>query len=141
MFVVKIITSGKIKESYLIEAIQEYEKRLKPHAKIQWITAKTDKEFLDLVSKEPSYISLALTGKLLDSPTLSNTLFQYFEKENSRLTFVIGGFEGIPNQLVEKSLFSISLSPLTFTSQMTRLIFIEQLYRAFQIHLNTKYHR
>lgn len=141
MFVVKIITAGKIKESYLIEAIQEYEKRLKPYTKIDWIVAKTDKELIDLVAKEPSYICLDLTGKLFDSKSFSKALFKSFEKENSRLTFIIGGFEGIPRDLVKKSLFSICLSPLTFTSQMTRLIFIEQLYRAFQIHLNTKYHR
>jgi len=141
VFVVKILTVGKCKDSYLLEGIAEYEKRLKPFATIQWIVAKTDKELAQLVSKESSYVCLDLSGKMYDSPTFSKTLFTMLEKEKSRATFVIGGFEGLDKDIVKKSLFSISLSPLTFTSQMVRLIFIEQLYRAFQIQQNKKYHR
>lgn len=141
MFVVKILTSGKCKDSYLLEGIAEYEKRLKPYTIIKWVITKTDKELEELASKESSYICLDLSGKMYDSRTFSKTLFKLFESEKSRLTFVIGGFEGLSKQLVKNSIFSLCLSPLTFTSQMVRLIFMEQLYRAFQIELNKKYHR
>jgi len=141
VFVVKILTSGKCKDAYLLEVISAYEKRLKPYAPIRWVVSKTDADLAQLVAKEPSYVCLDLAVKMYDSPTFSKSLFTLLEKENSRITFVIGGFEGLDSNLVKNSLFSICLSPLTFTSQMVRLIFLEQLYRAFQIQLNKKYHR
>lgn len=141
MYSIKIFTVGKIKETWLYSALEEYEKRLKPHCKIQWVITKSDKELLDLLSKESSFVCLDSQGKQMDSISFSKTLFTLFEQEKSRLNFVIGGFEGIDPEVLKKSIFKFSLSLLTFTSQMTRAIFLEQIYRAFQIELNTKYHR
>ena len=141
MYSIKIFTAGKIKETWLSTALEEYEKRLKPHCKIQWVVTRTDKELLELLSKESSFVCLDSQGKQLNSTSFSKSLFTLLEKEKSRLNFVIGGFEGIDPEISKKSIFKFSLSLLTFTSQMTRVIFLEQIYRAFQIALNTKYHR
>jgi 23S rRNA (pseudouridine1915-N3)-methyltransferase len=71
---------------------------------------------------------------------LASFLSAQWEEAGSRLQLVIGGAEGIPIQLKQNSPL-ISLSPLTFTHQITRLILIEQLYRAVEIQKNSKYHK
>lgn len=63
------------------------------------------------------------------------------EKEGAHLNFVIGGAEGLPPPILNNSLTQISLSPLTFTHQLTRLILLEQLYRAFEIQKGSQYHK
>jgi 23S rRNA (pseudouridine1915-N3)-methyltransferase len=141
MFKVKIYTIGKLKDSWLQEALAEYEKRLSRDIEIEWILAKTDEELEEKISKENHWIALDPNGELVDSPRFSKKLLQLFEKQGSRLNFLIGGSDGIPEQLKRKSLWKWSLSPLTFTHQMTRLILIEQLYRALEIESGSSYHK
>jgi len=136
MFKVKIYTIGRLKDAWLAEALHEYEKRLQGRAEIEWILCKSDPELFEKISKEPHWIALDPKGELLDSPSLSLKLLQ-----KSRLTFLIGGSDGIPQPLLAKSAWRWSLSPLTFTHQMTRLILLEQLYRAFEIDSGSSYHK
>jgi 23S rRNA (pseudouridine1915-N3)-methyltransferase len=133
MIKIKIYTIGRCKESWLQEALSEYEKRLSSIAEIEWILAKNFNE----LKLPPSYIALDVQGELLDSPTLSKRLM----KTGSRLHFLIGDADGLPPTTLQSALFRWSLSPLTFTHQMTRLILLEQLYRAFEIEAGSKYHK
>ena len=55
--------------------------------------------------------------------------------------FIIGGPEGLPSEIISKADTLLSFSPMTFTHQITRLILLEQLYRATQIHKGTAYHK
>jgi len=63
------------------------------------------------------------------------------QTHGARLNILIGGSDGIPKHLLNKSVWNWSLSPLTFTHQMTRLILLEQLYRAFEIEMGSEYHK
>lgn len=136
MFKVKIYTIGRVKETWLLEALLEYEKRLKGRAEIEWVLCKSDPELIEKISKESHWIALDPRGDLLDSPSLSRKLLQ-----KPRIILLIGGSDGIPQQLLDKSAWRWSLSPLTFTHQMTRLILLEQLYRAFEIDSGSSYHK
>lgn len=141
MFAVKILTIGKCKEPWLEAAIKEYEKRLSPSMKISWIYAKNDKDLEILALKNSPYICLDLQGKILTSEELSKELIHILEQKGAKITLIIGGPEGILPTIIEKSELNLSLSKLTFTSQITRLILVEQLYRTVQISQKTKYHK
>ena|SRR3990167_1227216 len=139
MLKVKIYTIGKCKESWLQEAIDEYEKRLSHHIQVEWILAKNEEELQNKIISP--FICLDVQGELVDSIHLSKKLMKLFEIGGSRLHFLIGGAHGIPKTLLEKSIWKWSLSPLTFTHQMTRLLLLEQLYRAQEIAEGTSYHK
>lgn len=140
MFKVKIYTIHKTKEIWLQNAILEYEKRLKPYINFEWVILKDDKELEKKVLNEDFYICLDEKGEKLSSNEFSDKLF-YFLQNNSKICFVIGSDTGLSKEIKSNSNYTLSLSSLTFTHQMTRLILIEQLYRAIEISKNTKYHK
>ncbi|PIS03042.1 MAG: 50S rRNA methyltransferase [Chlamydiae bacterium CG10_big_fil_rev_8_21_14_0_10_42_34] len=136
MFKVKVLTIGKCKEKWLSSALLEYEKRLKGKLSMEWILAKDDTQLTEMALKE-SFIALDPKGTLLSSE-------QWCEKMMTlglRLVFVIGGAVGLSEQLKKHAQFIWSLSPLTFTHQITRLILAEQLYRATEIERGSQYHK
>lgn len=141
MLKVKIISVGKNSESWLQEALAEYEKRLSKDLKVEWILSKTTPQFEKILQHEPSYIALDPQGRLLSSPQFSSVLMKEFEKNKSTLTFAIGGAEGLSEVSRQKASWLLSLSPMVFTHQITRLILIEQIYRAFQIERKGPYHK
>ncbi len=141
MFILKIFTIGKNKEPWLEAALQEYTERLKAKVKIEWHLAKEDKGLEKLLEKEKGFICLDSTGKLLDSIAFSKRIMQLFLTENSRLSFVIGGAEGLTPSIKSRAKECLSLSPLTFTHQLVRIILLEQLYRAFEIEKGSPYHK
>lgn len=140
MLKLKIISVGKTKEDWLEQALQEYIKRLKPTVSIEFIWAKNDEHLLTLVEKEPLYITLDANGTLFSSEEFAKYIHNKFEEGGSRLCMVIGGAEGLPAKLKD-SKHVISLSPMTLTHQMVRLLLLEQIYRSFEIARGSKYHK
>jgi 23S rRNA (pseudouridine1915-N3)-methyltransferase len=139
LFKVKISSVGRSKEPWLQAALAEYEKRLSRHMDIAWVIAKDDAHLNELVA--PPWIALDSHGEEIDSVTASKKVMRLFAEQGSSLHFLIGGAEGLSQRIVTKSLWTWSLSKLTFTHQMTRLVLLEQLYRAVQIDLGTAYHK
>lgn len=139
MHKIKILTVGKTKEDWLEDAMSEYLKRLKPVADIEFHMAKNDQQLQNWAEKENILVCLDAAGALMDSEGFSHFLLDHLQKGGSRLSFVIGGPEGLPECLKKFPL--ISLSPMTFTHQMARLILIEQIYRAFEIAKGSQYHK
>ncbi len=133
---IKIYLVGKTKERWLEEALSEYEKRLTPFCSLEWIVAKDDPHLLDLLKHERELIALDPAGELMTSEKFS----KFIASSPARLTLVIGGADGLPPEIRSRGKH-LSLSPLTFTHQITRLVLAEQLYRAFQIDAGTPYHR
>lgn len=140
MIKLKILSVGKTKEKWLEEAFSEYVKRLKPLLQIECLWSKDNFQLIDWAHKEPSIICLDPAGRLFSSEDFSAFLSQEIEKGGSRLAFVIGGADGLPSQL-KQNYPLISLSPMTFTHQMTRLVLIEQIYRALEIQKGSNYHK
>ncbi len=130
MMRIKIISPGKHREPWLLEALAEYEKRLSREAKIEWVFPK------ELNVKEPKYSLLDVRGKYLSSEQFST----YLMSETSHV-FVIGGPEGPPKNIIENASFKFSLSPMTFTHQLVRLVLLEQIYRGFEIFKGSAYHK
>ncbi len=141
MFNIKILTIRKQKEAWLQKAIDEYEKRISGNMKITWKFAKDDKQLHEFVLKEKKYICLDSSGKMFSSIEFSQQLIEALGCCKSHLTLIIGGAEGIPSAILSKADEVWSLSKMTFTHQIVRLILVEQIYRALEIDKGSKYHK
>lgn len=141
MYKIKVYTIGKTKETWLQEALNDYEARLKSTLTFEWILAKNDEQLKQFLEKEAHFICLDPQGKECNSEGFSHFLLQTLQDCHSRLCFVIGGANGIPEVIKAKAHSLFSLSKMTFTHQITRLILAEQIYRAFEIDKGTAYHK
>jgi len=138
MIKIKVLTIGKTKEKWLNDAIKLYEKRVSHSLVFNWDLVKDTNQLLMHAEKLTNYICLDPKGLSLTSIDFCEKLFS---PPQSRISFIIGGDMGIPNKIVERASMVLSLSPLTFTHQITRLILIEQLYRSLEIQKGSKYHK
>lgn len=141
MYNIKIITIGKTREEWLSLALDEYEKRMISFCKIEWILVKNLEDLEKILDREKFYICLDILGESFSSDQFSHYLLKNLQDQKSRIIFVIGGAEGLSEKIKKKANTSISLSKLTYTHQMSRLILIEQIYRAFEIDKGSKYHK
>lgn len=137
MIKVKVYTVGKTKEEWLQNALEVYESRLKSSLALEWILAKNDDQLKQFLEKENNFICLDPKGKQYTSEEFSTFLV----RAGSRIAFVIGGAEGIPEEIKAKAKSLISFSKMTFTHQIARLILVEQIYRAMEIEKGSGYHK
>ena len=150
---IKIICIGKIKEKYMIEAINDYLKRLSKYTKIEIIELpnynsdnienilNNEKELIKKNIREKDYIiTLEIEGKQLDSIEFSKKLEETFNY-NSNITFIIGGSYGLHQEIKNISNYPLSFSKMTFPHQLFRLILLEQIYRSYKIYNNETYHK
>ena len=146
---------GRLKEDYLKRAEAEFEKRLGAYCQLETkvimedrvssqeerqILQKETDRLLRIIPEHSFVILLDLRGKELSSPQFSQKLEALMVQGVSHLTFVIGGPFGYTDELRKRADFRWSFSPLTFTHQMIRILLLEQVYRAFKIMRNEKYH-
>ena len=144
---------GKTKQKFLIEGIERYKKLLKTSAVIEEKYLKEEdenrpesieKETSGLLRNIPSgfyRILLDVKGKRLTSEEFSRYLKDMRDSSVKGLVFIIGGSNGVGNELKETADLRLSFSDFTMTHQMVRLFLAEQLYRAFSIMNNKKYHK
>lgn len=146
-----IIAVGKKHESWVLEGIERYEKRLKAPFGIEWVLLPhssldgdraREEESGRILSRLDAYdyvILLDERGKTLDSPQLSHLLGEQLHR-SQKVALIIGGAYGVTDELRGKAQLTWSLSPLVFPHQLVRLMLVEQLYRAQQIATNGRYH-
>ena len=143
---IKIICVGKLKEKYLIDGVNDYLTRIKKYHKIDLIELPdTDihsegNEIMKYISNKDYVISLAIKGMSLSSPELAEKIDKTFIN-HSNVTFIIGGSNGIRDDILLKSNMLLSFSKLTFPHGLFRLILLEQIYRSFKILNNESYHK
>ncbi len=157
---ITIIAVGKLKEKYWKQAIAEYEKRLTAYTKVEIIEVPdekapenmSDKEIEQVKEKEgqrilakikpqSTVITLEIQGKMLSSEGLAKELDQRMTQGASDFTFVIGGSNGLHQDVMKRSNFALSFSKMTFPHQMMRVVLLEQVYRAFKINRGEAYHK
>lgn len=143
---IKIIAVGKIKENYLKEAINDYQKRINKYHKLEIIEIEDDNiinekdRILKHINKKDFLIALDIQGTELTSIELSKKLDNIFTN-NSNITFIIGGSNGIHDSIKNIVNYKLSFSKMTFPHQLFRLILLEQIYRSFKILNNETYHK
>ncbi|MFI3141975.1 MAG: 23S rRNA (pseudouridine(1915)-N(3))-methyltransferase RlmH [Clostridia bacterium] len=160
MLNITLITVGKLKEKYLREACAEYEKRLRTSCKLSIIElapqklsdSPSDNEKLQALSLEGkkiaekiprgSYVyTMCIEGKQRNSEKFARELMQCTVKGFSSIVFIIGGSFGLSDEVKKLSSSRFSMSEMTFPHQVARVMLLEQIYRAMQINLGTKYHK
>lgn len=156
MIKINLICMGDIKEKYLREAILEYSKRISRFAELKIIELKehvpqsnSQADILQALKKDAEEIKKHLKGysvcldikaKMISSEEFSKKINQ-ISLESSEISFVIGASNGIDENIKALCKDKISFSPMTFPHQLMRVIFLEQLYRAFTILNNISYHK
>ncbi len=143
---IKILCVGKIKEQYLADLINDYQKRINKYHKLE-ITEikdecieKEETSLLKLIKPTDYVISLCIEGNTYSSLEFASLLDNTFQT-NSNIAFVIGGSDGLGEQVKKRSNLKLSFSKLTFPHGLFRGILLEQIYRAFKINNNETYHK
>ena len=137
---IRIILDGKLKESFYREGAFEYQKRLVGSKKNVEIVETDHLE--DYIKKDSYVITLEIEGHSLSSVEFATKLRQIeLEGCYNEIIFLIGGADGLNNEIRNKSNFRFSISKLTFLHQEAVLILIEQIYRAYKILNKEAYHR
>ena len=158
---VNILCIGKIKEKYFSQAIDEYAKRLQAFCKLRIIELAEEKirdnnpnpaqiaevlqaegkRIMQKISPSDYVIALCIEGKLRSSEELANTLNTLAVTGRSTVDFVIGGSYGLSDEVKAAADEKLSMSRMTFPHTMARMILTEQIYRAYEIASNGKYHK
>lgn len=149
---IKIISIGTLKEKYLKDMVGEYTKRLSKYTKVEIIEIKEENDthpnakeiegnkILDNIKPKDYVVALTLNKKEYTSEELASWLNKTMLK-TSEITFLIGGSLGLSSNVVSRANECLTLSKLTFTHQMSRIILLEQIYRGFKINHHEKYHK
>ena len=145
-----IVCVGNLKEKYLVDACNEYIKRISRYSKVEVIECKESQltpyqvalksEANDIRKHLKGFvIKMAINGKQLSSEELAKKCEQIKVSGYSDITFVIGSSHGLDETITSN--FDLSISKMTFPHQLTRVILLEQVYRAMCINNNTPYHK
>lgn len=150
---INIVCVGKIKEKFFVEAINEYAKRLsrfcdlkiievEEESKISNTDKKCEIESENLLEKCGGIIVvLDSSGKLLSSPEIANFIKLKTNNGISEISFVIGGSNGLSQNLKSRADLVLSFGKITFPHQLFRVVLLEQIYRAFTILEGLPYHK
>lgn len=153
---INLIVFGKTKSNFLIEGEAEYVKRLKHYCKFSELiinnvknSSKISKKnavkkegqlLLKSIERADYVILLDEKGTKLSSIEFSKFLNNKMNSSIKKLVFIVGGAFGVSEDVYKRTDYTLSLSRMTFSHQMIRLVFKEQLYRAFTIIKGESYH-
>ena len=141
MLRVSVICQGRLKEPYYIAACAEYLKRLGAYCKAEVTELPEDGDVAARIPKGAYVIALCIEGEKLSSPDLAKKLEKLASSGVSRLCFLIGGSDGLPEDVKASADYKLSMSDMTFPHHLARVMLLEQLYRAFTITAGAKYHK
>ena len=151
-----LLQIGKTNKDYLKKGVEEYANRIKKYISfdiysipdikvskkinVNIIKEKEGKEIITKLKSDDKVILLDERGKKYTSIDFSKYLINKMNQSTKRLVFIIGGAYGFSDKVYEIANEKLSLSEMTFSHQIIRLIFLEQLYRAFTIIKGEPYH-
>ncbi len=141
MLDITLVCSGNLKEKYLREAAAEYEKRLSGYCRFNTVELRDGAPILPALPKRAYIIALCVEGKELSSEELSELIDTLPSRGHSHICFVIGPFDGLPDEVKRAADLRLSFSRMTFPHQLMRIILLEQVYRALNIAAGGKYHK
>jgi 23S rRNA (pseudouridine1915-N3)-methyltransferase len=146
----------KTKLAWMREGIEFYQKRLERYVRlsVKEVPGSADLSacnvqagvktegaaLLRAIPKGSLVVALDVRGDVLDSPGLARLLSAWETAGHSHLCFIVGGAYGLSQEVLQRAHRRLSLSSLTFTHDMSRLILMEQLYRAYSIKAGSPYH-
>ncbi|MGY4539349.1 23S rRNA (pseudouridine1915-N3)-methyltransferase [Mucilaginibacter sp. UYNi724] len=153
---ITFITVGKTEDAYLKDGIEKYIKRLKHYTKLELVDipelkntkaltedqqkAKEAELILKKITVQDHVILLDENGMAFTSVQFANYINKRSVSSSANLIFIVGGPYGFDQTVYQRANDKISLSRMTFSHQMVRLFFVEQLYRAYSIIKGEPYH-
>ncbi|MBR5439191.1 MAG: 23S rRNA (pseudouridine(1915)-N(3))-methyltransferase RlmH [Clostridia bacterium] len=157
MFKIKVVAVGKVKEKYFLDAILEYKKRLSRFCDVSICEVKEENftkepnssEISEILKREGESIlkelkgyvvAMAIEGKKCSSEGLAKLIKNQVDK-GQEITFVIGGSYGICDEVKTSADMLLSFSDATFPHTLFRVMLLEQVYRAFSINADARYHK
>ncbi|MBN1623486.1 MAG: 23S rRNA (pseudouridine(1915)-N(3))-methyltransferase RlmH [Clostridia bacterium] len=150
---IKVIGVGKLREKYLKDAVAEYTKRLSTYGKVSMVEVSDERDddpaalkkegdaILKQIRDGEYTIALAINGKTFDSVEFSEMLDGLGVRGVSDIVFIIGGSNGLHEDILKRADMLLSFSKMTFPHQLMRVILHEQIYRAYKINRGEKYHK
>lgn len=157
---IELVCVGKLKEKYLVQAIDEYSKRLSRYCKLNIIELADEKtpdnasekeelmikdkegeKILSKISDSAYVVALDLGGKMISSEELAAFMAGCGVRGNSHIVFVIGGSLGLSDAVKARANYKLCFSKMTFPHQLFRVMLLEQVYRGFRINNNEPYHK
>ncbi len=160
MINLNIICVGRLKEQYLRDASAEYIKRMQTICKLTVTEIPAEKisdnpsqkeidraletegkKIIEKIPKGAAVFAMCIEGKQRSSEELSAELDTLALMGVSNAVFIIGGSFGLSDEVKAKSKYRLSMSKMTFPHQLARIMLLEQLYRAAQISIGSKYHK
>lgn len=144
-----LICVGKMKQSYLKEAIADYIKQMPYPFEIIEVQdekeasgmAIEEKRILSKVGLQDRVVGLAIKGEMLSSEQFAEKLDHWLTYDKKDITFIIGGSYGFTQAVYDRCDYLLSFSKMTFPHQLMRVILVEQVYRGFQILKGHPYHK
>ena len=160
MLNINVICIGKLKERYLRDACDEYIKRLGAFCRLNiielsparlpenpnqsQIKSALDSEAKTILSKTGKgdrIIALCIEGDMLSSEALCKRIDDIAVSGFGSISFIIGGSHGLSDYVKDRADIKLSMSKMTFPHQLTRVMLLEQIYRAFTISSRITYHK
>lgn len=136
----RFIWIGKTRNKNWLGLQEEYLRRLLHFTKVEVLELRESndkfqesKQIIENLNQKNFVVLLDEKGKMLSSVELARQIEKWQVSGTKEITFVIGGAEGVTSEVAQRANFSLSLSVLTFTHEMARVILLEQLYRAYTI--------
>ncbi|MDF2949617.1 MAG: rlmH [Sedimentibacter sp.] len=157
---ITIISVGKIKEKFYTDAIKEYSKRLSKFCKlteeiiqderadenfsqseIDQVKIREGIKILNKIPKNSYVFVLDVKGIQISSEDLAEKINSLGIDGKSDITFIIGGSNGLSQEVLDEADYKLSFSKMTFPHQLFKVILLEQIYRAFKINAGEAYHK
>lgn len=157
---ITLITVGKLKEKYWVQAVDEYKKRISKYAKIELIEVADEKEpnnaggkdieqikdkeadrILSKIKDNQHVVTLEIHGKTYTSEKLASEYQRWMNTGKSDVVFIIGGSNGLGEAVKKRSDQEISFGTLTYPHQMMKVMLMEQIFRVNKILRNENYHK
>ena len=148
MLRVQLICTGRLKESFFIQACDEYDKRLRRYCSLERTelpetgdVVRDGETMLKRIPQDAWVIAMCVEGKSWSSEELAETLRECANSGKSRVCFLIGGSDGLSEEVKKRADVRMSMSRMTFPHHLARVMVLEQIYRAFNIMEGGKYHK
>lgn len=147
MLKVSVFAVGKLKETFWRDACAEYLKRLEGYANVvvkeipDTTKEKEAQAILSALPEKTPVILLDIKGKPTSSEAFSQKLDNWALSGKSHLVFIIGGSDGVTEEIKKRASERMSFGPITLPHNLARVVFLEQLYRACKISRHEPYHK
>ena len=139
MFKITFISVGSLPKGPFEELGVDFATRLKKFAALEFKAVKDDSRLADAIPDDSFLIVLEATGKTFTSEAFAAKLQSWID-DGQKLTVILGGPHGVPQELKTRANLLLSLSAMTTTHDLAHVFFLEQLYRAFTITKGMTYH-